>query len=108
MGLSRSGGTPRSQSSGWGRYFLSLLVVGGVMVGVLMVLRRLRGQLVGAPQQHNLRLLGRLPLDQRNSLTLISVKDEELLVGHGPEGVRLLRRYPNGARASGPDTTAKG
>ena len=79
--------------SGWmWRYLLSLLAVGGLMVGTFLALRRMRGMLGGTGVDPGLRIVSRLPLDKHNGLYLLRTSREVLTIASGPQGVQVLAR----------------
>ncbi len=68
-----------------------LALVLAVMLGLYWLLRRLGpGITGGAVGGSTLRLVGRLGLGQRKYLALVAVADRVLVLGVGPDGIRLL------------------
>lgn len=68
-----------------------LALVLAVMLGLYWLLRRLGpGITGGAVGGGTLRLVGRLGLGQRKYLALVAVADRILVLGVGPDGIRLL------------------
>lgn len=87
----------QSEGGGWmGRYFLSLGVIGGLMAAVFFGLKKARGWLGGCRggDGGTIKVVGRLPLDQRNTLFMVQVGNERLLLGGGAQSVQLLAKYP--------------
>ena len=77
------------------RYLVSLLIVGGIMTGGFIGLKRLQSRLPGLGfRGGNVRVVGRVPLDQRTTLFVIRLRDEELVLSSGPSRTNLLSRYP--------------
>lgn len=101
--VKRGDGAAANQSAWIVRYIGSLLVVGGLMVGGFALLRRLQGRLplAGAGSQE-MRVLTRIPLDQRNSLVLVRLRDEEVLLAIGTGGANLVARFPAPAPEAAP------
>jgi flagellar biogenesis protein FliO len=84
---------PSTSGSAWmWRYLLSLIVVGGLMLGAFLALRRMRGMLGNNTSANQLRILGRLGLDRQNTVFLLKANDEVLTIASGPHGVRVLAR----------------
>lgn len=75
------------------RYIFSLLVIGVLMGGGAWALRNVVNTLERRGHFRPIRVRSRISLDTRNSLALVRVGDEDLLVGSGPGGVTLLRTY---------------
>jgi len=91
---------PEPVSGAWmWRYLLSLLVVGGLMAGAFVGLRRMRTMLGGTACPGGLRLVARLPLDRHNTIYLLRTSGETLVLAGGARGVRVLAR-----QAAGPES----
>jgi len=67
-----------------------LALVLAVMLGLYWLLRRLGPGLSGTTTGGSLRLVARLGLGQRKFLALVAVADRILVLGVGPDGIRLL------------------
>jgi flagellar biogenesis protein FliO len=77
------------------RYLGSLIIVGVLLIGGFAVLRRFQGRLrLSGAGGIDMRVLARIPLDQRNSLVLIRLRDEEVLLAIGTGGTNLVARFP--------------
>lgn len=84
----------RDQGWVW-RYLFSMAAVVALMGGVLFVLRKFRfGLTRGTAAEKGVRILGKFPLDKHNHLIMIRIKDEDLLLASGSDGVKILSRYP--------------
>ena len=77
------------------RYLVSLLIVGGLMAGGFMGLKRLQSRLPGLGfSGAEVRVVGRVALDQRTTLFVIRLQGEELVLSTGPSQVNVLSRRP--------------
>lgn len=76
------------------RYLGTMIFVCCLCIACVYLLHRLRGRLLGPSSGAGIiEVRQRLPLDARNSLVLVRVKDEDLLVGCGNGAISVLARY---------------
>lgn len=83
----------RSSSSRFGTLFLFLGALG--VFGSLFWMMRLKKMQAHTPEaSHAMQELGSLALTQQQSIHLVAVGPEVLLIGQGPQGLHVLSRYP--------------
>ncbi|MEN9360752.1 MAG: Flagellar biosynthesis protein FliO [Verrucomicrobiota bacterium] len=82
-----------SPSQALGKTFLGLAFILGLIAAMAWALRRWGRRLGVAPGQGEMRINGRITLDAKNSLVLVRVHEEELLLAVGPNGTTSLARY---------------
>jgi len=82
-------GSGLTDSGGLWRSTVALVLVLGGLVAVHVLLKRYLGT-TPARGHGRLRIIERLPIDQKKSLLLVSLDDQELLLGGGAEGISLL------------------
>ncbi|ABM61272.1 flagellar biosynthetic protein FliO [Halorhodospira halophila] len=79
---------PGVEAEAIARVIVALLVVLAVIIGLAWLLRRFGGGAVGGTGQ--MRVLGSLPVGQRERVVLVQVGDTQLLLGVAPGRVQTL------------------
>ncbi len=82
-------GSGLADSGSLWRSTVALVLILGGLVAVHVLLKRYLGT-TPARGHGRLRIIERLPIDQKKSLLLVSLDDQELLLGGGAEGISLL------------------
>jgi len=76
----------------WKLSFSSLLVL-LLLVGFLYILKRLTAKYAGIKNDDVIRVVSRVQVDTKNSLMMVRVYEDELLVSVGHNGIQLLSRF---------------
>jgi hypothetical protein len=77
------------------RYLRSMLFLGAILAAGFTLLRKFRTRLPGANAVGaDMQVVSRLALDQRTTLFVVRMREEELLLASGAAGTRLVARYP--------------
>ena len=74
------------------RYVMSIAAIIALMIGVLWAMNKLNRHYSGSQHGSLIRLTNRVHLDNKNSLALVHVGDQELLIGIGVNGMTLLHK----------------
>lgn len=80
----------------------ALLLVLAALLGVSRFVRSRGITALGVRADRRVRVLEKLPVDQRRCLMLVAVDDEELLLGVGADGITSLYRKDRKAAGSTP------
>jgi flagellar biogenesis protein FliO len=72
---------------------LSLAAVIGLIVLIFYILKKVNGRIYTNGKNNPMRVFSRLPLDNKNYLTLVRVYEEEFLLSVGPNGSTVVARY---------------
>jgi len=76
----------------WKLSFSSLLVL-LLLVGFLYILKKLTAKYAGIKNDDVIRVVSRVQVDTKNSLMMVRVYEDELLVSVGHNGIQLLSRF---------------
>jgi len=72
---------------------LSTLLVLSLLVGFLYVLKKFGAKYAGIKTDDIIRVTSKVQVDSKNSLMMLRVYEDELLVGVGDNGITLLSRF---------------
>jgi len=75
------------------RILLAIVMLGGLMWLFFFGLKRFGRRFSGDEKSLSIRIVSRQGLDAKNSLVMVRVYEEDLLLGVGPNGVNLLSRF---------------
>ncbi|NQZ69263.1 MAG: flagellar biosynthetic protein FliO [Lentisphaeria bacterium] len=84
-----------SQSLGisMGRYFLSMLIILLLIGGFFYGLKKFSNKVSGQSGYGSMNVQQRLVIDGKNTLVLVKVHEEEMLLATGPQGTRLISKF---------------
>lgn len=72
---------------------LSCFLVLSLLVGFLYILKKFTAKYAGIKNDDVIRVVSRVPVDTKNSLMMVRVYEDELLVSVGQNGIQLLSRF---------------
>jgi flagellar biogenesis protein FliO len=79
--------------SEWLKFLLATLFVIGLLLLFLYFLKQLSMKYGGLKSDDIIRVISKVHVDQKNSLIMVRVYEDELLLGVGQDGINLLSRF---------------